>query len=277
MIEERIMFMKDTYPAQRKPMRSDKGRPQLTQRDDDLLLVIGEQTGYSFSQLQGLLARHPDTQSIDPAFLSGSRTYALIQRWKKLGLIQYDKIYYHDPGWIWLTRKGLAHVHLSLRYLDLYHADLEHLFWINETRALIQDSYGSRPGFHWESERVLRAMRERLHAQRKREPDLWLPFEYRGAHRPDALLRYRTSEESDAPEMVSAVEVECSRKEPRIWKKIFLDLTQFYSNAHYYVAPEIKASFVHALTKFQEEEPAYGEPSATRRQYIYVHDLEQRL
>jgi hypothetical protein len=269
--------MKSHKVLQEKPARSDKGCPQLMKRDDDLLLLIGEQTGYRFDQLQGLLARHPDTQPEDPSFLSESRTYALIQRWKKLGLVQYDKIYYHDPGWIWLTRRGLAHVHLSLRFLDLYHADLEHLFWINETRALIEDTYRSRPGFRWESERVIRATRERLHAQRKREPDLWIPFEYVGMHRPDALLRYRLSEEPDALEVVSALEVELSSKDPRTWKTIFLDLAQFYTHAHYYVAPEIKASFLRVLTRFQNEEPAFGELPLEQRMNIYVHDLEQML
>lgn len=258
-------------------MRAGKGCPQLTQRDDDALRLIGEQTGYRFDQLQGLLARHPDTQSEDPDMLSESRTYALIQRWKKLGLVEYDKIYYHDPGWIWLSRRGLAHVQLSLRYLDLYHADLDHLLWINETRALIEAQERSRPGLRWESERVLRATRERLHAERKRDPTCRIPLEYRGTHRPDALLRYRLNEEVDALEVVSAIEVELSKKEPHLWRKIFLELSQFYSNAHYYVAPEIKGAFQRALTQLPNEAPVWGEPSGERRHFIYVHNLQECL
>ncbi len=270
--------MKQQQASRGKPSRSDKGCPRLTARDDDILLLIGEQTGYRFDQLQGLLARHPDTHAEEPAFLSESRTAALIKRWEHLGLVKYDKIYHHDPGWIWLTRKGLAHCHLRLRYLDLYKADLNHLFWINETRALIEDTYGSRSGFRWEGERQLRVIRERLKAQQRRDPDLWIPFEYQGVHRPDALLRYsREGEQDTTDDIVSALEIELSAKDPKLWRKIFLDLTQFYSNAHYYLAPEIKSSFLKVLTQFQNEEPQFGDPPLERRQYIYVHDLEERL
>lgn len=262
--------MKQTQSLKGESVRSDKGHPQLTPRDDTILRLIGEQTGYRFDQLQALLARHPDTTSKDSSFLSESRTFALLQRWKTLGLAAYDKIYYHDPGWIWLTRKGLAHVDLTVRFLDLYHADLNHLFWINETRALIEETYGARPGFRFESERVFRATRERLKAQQKREPDLWIPFEYRGNHRPDALLRYRLNIEPDAREVVSALEIELSPKDAETWKKTFLELTQFYDAAHYFVAPTVKSSLVKVLAQFHEEEQR-------QRQSIHIHDLDQRL
>ena len=262
--------MKQTQSVQGTPARSDKGRPQLTPRDDAILRLIGEQTGYRFDQLQSLLARHPDTAPKDSSFLSESRTFALLQRWKQLGLAAYDKIYYHDPGWIWLTRKGLAHVDLALRFLDLYHADLDHLFWINETRTLIEDTYGTRPGFCFESERMLRATRERLKAQQKREPDLWIPFEYRGNHRPDALLRYRLNAEPETREIVTALEIELSPKDADTWKKTFQELTRFYDYARYYVAPHVKSSLVKVLEQFQEEEQQ-------QRPSIYVHDLDQRL
>ena len=140
--------------------RSDKGKPRLTRRDRDVLRQIGEGTAYCFDQLQGLLARHPDTQSKDPSCSSESRTRALIRRWEQLGLVEYRKILHDEPGWIWLTRKGLYHVGLSARFHEPSLANLEHLFWINETRALIEDTYGSAPGFTWESERQIRATRE---------------------------------------------------------------------------------------------------------------------
>ena len=161
--------------------RSDKGKPRLTRRDRDVLRQIGEGTAYCFDQLQGLLARHPDTQSKDPSCSSESRTRALIRRWEQLGLVEYRKILHDEPGWIWLTRKGLYHVGLSARFHEPSLANLEHLFWINETRALIEDTYGSAPGFTWESERQIRATREHLRAQRKKQgKDLWIPDEYRG-------------------------------------------------------------------------------------------------
>jgi hypothetical protein len=258
--------------------RSDKGKPQLTRRSLDLLRQIGEGTSYRFDQVQGLAARHPDTYSENPEFLSETRTRAIIRQWQRLGLVEYRKILHDEPGWIWLTRKGLYHVKLSARFHEPSLADLEHLYWINETRALIEDTYGSAPGFTWESERQIRTTREHLRAQQKKQGEgLWIPYEYRGTHRPDALLRYRTSEEPDAPEIVSAIEVELSEKPYKTWKKIFLELAKYYTTAQYYVDPTVKASLLRALETFQNEPPAYGEPDSESRQYIYVRDLEERL
>ncbi|GCF11813.1 hypothetical protein [Dictyobacter arantiisoli] len=272
--------MKEPIPHKDKPVRktrSDKGHPQLTSRDEDVLRLIGEQTAYRFDQLQGLLARHPESQSQDPDVLSESRTREIIERWKILGLATYQKIHYDTPGWISLTRKGLYHCNLSLRFIDPRHSDLEHLFWINETRIMIEETYGSCPGFQWESERQYHVTRDRLKAQQRQDPDLWLPHEYRGNHLPDALLQYHLKDEPETPTITSAIEVELSEKSYATWKKIFLELIRFFTNAHYYVDPSIKSMFTKALNKFQNEDPAFDEPNKEQRQYIYIHDLEQRL
>ena len=264
------------HPGERR-LRSDRGKPQLTLRDLDILRIIGEQTAYRFDQLQGLLARHPETQSADPDVLSETRTTAIIRRWQHLGLADYRKILHDQPSWIWLTAKGLSHLGLALRFHEPAYADLEHLYWINETRTLVEDTYGSQPGFQWESERQFRAIREQLKAQQKREPYLWLPLEYQGTHRPDAVVRYRLSAEPEAYEVVSAIEVELSEKSATTWEKIFFDLTHYYSMTHYYVDLSIKKSFHRTLVHFQSEETSVGSASSQKRQSIYVHDLEERL
>jgi hypothetical protein len=256
---------------QRSP-RSDKGHAQLTRRDLDLLRVIGEQTVYGFGQLQGWLARHPDSQSTDPTFLSESRTSAVLQRLQKLGLLIYRKVLYEEPGWVWCSARGLFHAQLPCRFHEPALADLEHLFWVNETRALVEASDGARPGFRWESERLIRATRERLRARLKQEPELWIPWEYRGAHRPDALLRYRTGADQDAPEWVCAIESELHRKGYETWRKIFLELTTYYDEARYYVPAEIKGALLGALERFQREETGQE-----RHQRITVYDLEAVL
>jgi hypothetical protein len=232
---------------------------------------------YRFDQLQGLLARHPDTQAQDPDFLSESRTYALIQRWQKLGLADYCKIRHYEPGWIYLTQKGLSYLRLPVRFLDPYHADLDHLFWTNETRVLVEEANGSRPGFQWESERLYWTTRERLKARKRREPDLSIPLEYRGFHRPDALIRYRAGKEPDDREIVVAIEAEVSEKAYSTWHAIFIDLLQHMHYANYYVHPSILSTFTGALTKFQAEAPGWDEPDREQRQHIYIHDLTQVL
>src|SRR6266487_586781 len=261
----------------RRQTRSDKGHPQLTHRDEVILRLIGEQVAYRFDQLQGLLVRHAESHSQDPAALSESRTYALIQRWQKLGLADYCKIRHYEPGWVYLTRKGLLYLRLSVRFLDPYHSDLDHLFWVNETRALVEEAYGSRPEFQWESERLYRATRERFKAQQRREPGLWIPLEYRSSHRPDALLRYQVGEEPDITQIVAGIETELSEKAYATWRAIFLDLLQHTHYAQYYVHSDIKSTFVRALAQFQSEEPVFGEPNRERRQFIYVHDLREAL
>ena len=252
--------------------RSDKGHVQLTRRDLDLLRLIGEQTAYCFDQLQGWLARHPDSQSTDPMCLSESRTSALLQRLQKSGLLVYRKVLYDEPGWVWCTARGIFHAQLPCRFHEPALAELEHLFWVNETRALVEASDGARPGFRWESERLIRATREHLRARLKQEPALWIPWEYRGAHRPDALLRYRESADQGVPERICAIESELHRKGYEMWHKIFLELTRYYDEARYYVPAEIKGALLGALERFQREESGQE-----RRQSIAVYDLEAVL
>src|SRR5450755_182471 len=201
-------------------LRSDKGKPQLTQRDLDVLQMVGEQTAYRFDQLQGLLARHPTTHSADPTFLSETRTTVMIRRWQQLGLADYRKILHDQEGWVWLTAKGIAHLQIPVRFHEPFHGDLEHLYWINETRALIEDGYGAGLGFYWESERLIRATRERLQAQQKQgqHMNLWLPLEYQCQHRVDGLFRYQVGQQ--AKEYVTAIEVELSHKTYATWKRI---------------------------------------------------------
>ena len=259
--------------------RSDKGKPQLTQRDLDVLQIIGEQTAYRFDQLQGLLARHPMTHAVDPAFLSETRTTVMIRRWQQLGLADYRKILHDQLGWVWLTTRGIAHLQIPVRFHEPFHGDLEHLFWINETRALVEESYGTVPGFCWESERQIRATRERLLAQQKREPDtnFWLPLEYQCQHRPDGLFRSLEGQAGKEREQVTAIEVELSQKTYTAWKKIFMELVRCYHDVQYYVHTSIRTSLAKAVERFQNEESGYGEPSGQRRQCISIHDLEERL
>lgn len=263
--------------APRRKTRSDKGYPQLTQRDEDTLRKIGEQTAYCFNQLQNVLARHPRSQAPNPTCLSETRTREIIERWQTLDLAAYQKIYFDTPGWIYLTRKGLSHCHLPLRFIDPCHSNLEHLYWINETRDALEETYGSRPGFQWESERQYHVIREQFRAQKKQDPHQWVPREYRGNHLPDAVLRYRLKEDPEAYMITSAIEVELSEKTYSTWEKIFLELLSFFSSAHYYVNPGIKATLTKAVHRFQHEDPLIGEPNQEERQFIYIHDLKHRF
>jgi hypothetical protein len=256
--------------------RSDKGHRQLTQRDLDTLLLIGQQYTYCFDQLQGILARHPDTTSAEKEFLSETRTRAAIEKWKQLGLADSRKILHGAPAWVWLTRRGLYHVQLQVAYWEPEHSDLEHYFWINETRAHLEGMYKNDPkyeDFEWESERLWRAKRDRLLKEKKHDNALWIPEEYQCKHRPDALLRFREEGHS----YTVAIEVELSFKSYPTWKAVWNELLAHYGSVWYFVSKEIKPAFTAALKRYQNEHPAYGEPSEEARQRIYVYDLEQTL
>ena len=88
-------------------LRFDKGKRQLTHRDPDVLKRIGEQHTYRFDQLQGVLARHPDSHAANLDRLSETRTRAAIQKWEQLGLARSRKIFHQEPAYVWLTRRGL--------------------------------------------------------------------------------------------------------------------------------------------------------------------------
>ena len=259
----------------RKP-RSDKGQRQLTQRDLDTLLLVGQQYTYCFDQLQGVLARHPDTNSADKEMLSETRTRAAIEKWKQLGLADSRKILVGAPAWVWLTRRGLYHVRLQVAYWEPEHSDLEHYFWINETRACLEKDYLNNPKYQdveWESERLWRAKRDRLLKEKKHDNALWIPEEYQSKHRPDALFRFREGGQS----YIAAIEVEISWKSYPTWKAVWNELLHHYASVWYFVDEQIKGAITAALKRYQNERPAYGEPSTEARQRIYIYDLEQIL
>lgn len=275
----KTMAMQQPNEDQGKPPRkhrSDKGQRQLTQRDLDTLRLIGEQYTYCFDQLQGILARHPDTTSAEKEFLSETRTRAAIQKWKDLGLADSRKILHAAPAYVWLSRRGLYHVQLNVAFWEPEHSDLEHYFWINETRAHLENIYKDKPeyqDYEWESERLWRSKRDRLQKEKKQDPALWVPFEYQSKHRPDALLRYRQS----GHEHVIGIEIELSFKSYPTWKAIWNELVRYYGSVWYFVSKEIKPAFEAALRRYQNEKPAYDEPDAELRTKIYVYDLEQTL
>jgi hypothetical protein len=267
----------DKARKQQKP-QADTSTAHLRQRDLDILRLIGEQAAYRFDQLQTLLARHCDTRAKDPTFLSPSQTYTLIRRWKKLGLVTTRTIIYHyEPGWISLTQRGLALVGVSAQSPIPHYAELNQLFWVNETRALVEERYESRSGFQWESQREYQRMHEYFKNQQEYELEMLIPLEYQSPHSPDAVVRYRLEEDPEAPEIVSAIEIELSEKTSMAWKKSFVDLARFFDCAHYYVDPALRSSLEKALEQFQNEKLAFGDPEREQRLYIHVHDLEQQL
>jgi hypothetical protein len=109
--------------------------------------------------------------------------------------------------------------------------------------------------------------------EKKHDNALWIPEEYQSKHRPDALLRFREGGHS----YIVAIEIELSSKSYPTWKAVWNELLRHYGSVWYFVDKEIKPTFLAALKRYQNEHPAYDEPSKEARQRNYIYDLEQTL
>lgn len=147
------------FPEKHKKRHARSG--EVTQRDLDVLRQIGEQTAYRFDQLQGLLARHPDSHVEHSKKFSEAHTWGILRHWQHLGLAEYHKKFRGTYGWVWLTRKGLRKTHVHGQSFEPPPDMWDSLYWINETRALSEDIYDTYAGFSWEGGRSLQVIRER--------------------------------------------------------------------------------------------------------------------
>ncbi|MGH2764939.1 MAG: hypothetical protein ACRDKA_03340 [Actinomycetota bacterium] len=77
----------------------------------------------------------------------------MLRRWERLGLAAYERILAHDPGWAWLTGRGLGAVGLPWKGWTPSPGALEHVFWVGQVRLYIQRR---DPARGWTSERQLR-------------------------------------------------------------------------------------------------------------------------
>lgn len=168
----RIVFhlRKEHVLAASRP-RSDAGKPRWNDRDEYTLWWIGEQRAGRYDQVQRLLARESRGEPKDPQALSPSRTAQIIQRWQKAHLVAYRKIYVQQPGWIWLTRKGLAFVGLDYRASVPAESSLTHLYYINEVRLLLEQTDEDHP-LIWRSERALHHALEQMRIKSHRLPHI---------------------------------------------------------------------------------------------------------
>jgi len=167
-------------PRKARRARKDKGLPRLNDRDRFALRWIGQQYTIRFDQLQRLLARQAGAATKTPGRLSVTRTCQIIERWERAGLVKYRKILVGEPGWIWLTRQGLFHSGLDLRYYEPRHSALIHLFYINQCRLIMEEENDDVDEFRWISEREIRAQQERRQKGGKLE------------HVPDAIAQGQT-------------------------------------------------------------------------------------
>lgn len=130
--------------------RSDKGSVRLTERDISSLLWIGEQYAIRFDQLAKLLGRAAGRT------LSESTTRVAVGRWGRAGLARSRKVTVSEPGFVWLTSRGLREVGLSFKNWEPSASTATHIYWTNQVRLHVEARH---PELEWKPEREMRAGR----------------------------------------------------------------------------------------------------------------------
>ena len=131
--------------------------------------------------------------------LSASRASEIISRWTdppaKFAI--YKQIFHAEPGWIYLTRRGLREAELDFRAEAPSSRTLEHLYWINEVRLVLEDEYETDE-MEWTSERTIQAEQDLRQCGQKLK------------HIPDGILTLKTTEKTETID----IEVQVSKPSP---------------------------------------------------------------
>ncbi len=219
--------------------RQDKGRMRWTERDQGALPWIGEQYAIRMDQLQGLLGRWTTEPTQVPGKLGIETVRKLVQRWKQAGLVGSAVLVRNQPGWVWLTRRGLEQVELEYHFWEPKTSGLPHLYAINCARMWVEQR---EPEARWRSERQLHHEREFTRKQ------------VREVHRPDAEVELRGQR--------VAIEVELSDKVSGRLTAILYELARTYAGIWYFCAPATQALMQRAIAELN--------PSAVRQKFSIV-------
>ena len=182
--------------------RADLGSVRFSERDRELLGLIGEQFAVTVEQL---------------AFWSG-RSYAtarwLRDRWRKAGWVESRQMVPHGPAFVWLTREGTRLAQSPYRTWRPNLSLAGHIEAVTEVRLLLEQRLGLG---EWECERSLA---KAVWSRSQRRP-----------HLPDAVL------ETDRGRV--AIEVELQRKSRARLNAILGELAQRYPQIWYFAAPGV--------------------------------------
>lgn len=188
--------------------RADKGVVRLTDRDIASLRWVGEQYAIRIDQLALLLGRPANA-------VSDSTARGVVSRWVRGGLAEYRKLIAGEPGFVWLTRRGLRHIDLPFKPWEPSAAVLNHIYWVNQVRFSVENRH---EGSKWRSERELR---QGAGTQ---------TFDH-GGHIVDAEVMLN--------EVVVAVEVELTSKSSARRTSIMAELAKSYATVWYFAPRDV--------------------------------------
>lgn len=191
-------------------VRADKGSVRLTARDISSLRWVGEQYAIRLDQLARLLGRSAGRT------LTESTTRAAASRWIRGGLAKSRKVTFGEPGFVWLTTRGLREVGLSFKAWEPSASTVNHLYWTNQVRLYAEERH---PDFVWRAERFMRSGKPMQ------------TISDSASHLADGELR--------SEEAVVGIEVELTSKSAPRRESIMRLLADEYATVWYFAPPNV--------------------------------------
>lgn len=185
--------------ARMRRRRCDYGSVKASERDLELLYLVGEQYAVTLPQIARLIGRSVHTAR------------ALRDRWKRAGWVGSGQLSVQAPSFVWLTGRGAAGVESPFRVWQPNHGLALHIASITDVRLLLEREL--RLG-EWECER---AVAQQLAKDRNR------------GHLPDGVLHMDSQR--------IAIEVELTLKSRMRLGAIVDELSGDYEQVWYF-APE---------------------------------------
>ena len=182
--------------------RCDYGSVKASERDLELLGLVGEQYAVTVPQLARLISRRPDTAR------------SLRDRWKRAGWINSGQLSTQAPSFVWLTSRGAATS--PFRLWQPNHTLALHIEAVTNVRILLEREL--RFG-EWECEREVARQLAKDHSRGSR------------GHLPDAAL-HRNGERI-------AIEVELTLKSRSRLEEIASELALEYDRVWYFAKPKL--------------------------------------
>jgi hypothetical protein len=146
--------------SRRRP-RADRGQIRLQPRDQDGMLVIGQQSAFRRDQMARYLGRRAQRATKKPGEIGPTTLQDIIDRWCTLGWVQTFSRSTTESDWLYLTAAGLRALNLPYNpWTPKPGSQFDHMFWVNEVRLLLEDIY---PEGRWVSERHTRHYRTLTH------------------------------------------------------------------------------------------------------------------
>jgi hypothetical protein len=189
--------------------RSDKGLVMATRRDMYCIAWIAEQYAARGDQIRRLLSRFPDKLRPfkDGDLIAETTVKDQINRWVRAGWVEYKRILADQPGYCWVTKKGLALVDLDDIYTARVPAStrLNHIYAVNQLRLWMDSK------FTWKSERRYRA--DEMAKEKSKKGQTTGPI-------PDGIITTKSGP--------VAIEVELSVKKPADLEQKLIRLVRHY-------------------------------------------------